>query len=274
MKKIVLILILFSTVNFAQDLELYGEAIPGSIVIGHNEGCQYALLNNDTLQVDENGYFVFGFDRDDKGEYLLKVKLGSGKVVFKRFRLPARKYVIQRINNMKKKYVTPPKKEIDRIVKERNIIKEKRKQIGRIDSALYAVGFIRPVKGGRLTSIFGSQRILNGKPKNAHNGLDIAAPRGTPVYAASDGRVIFVADNFYYSGNFIIIDHGQGLNTSYLHLSKTYVKEGDYVHKGDKIGAIGTTGRSTGPHLHWSAQWYNKRIDPAILLKIWKEKMN
>jgi len=101
-----------------------------------------------------------------------------------------------------------------------------------------------------------------------HNGLDIAAPRGTPVYAMTDGIVRFVADNFYYSGNFILIDHGQGLNSSYLHLSRTFVKEGEFVKKGEKVGEIGTTGRSTGPHLHWSVQWFGKRIDPAILLKI------
>lgn len=268
MKNIVLILLLTAGLVFSQDLKLVGEGKPGSLIIGHNPGSKLALLNGDTLQVDGNGYFVFGFDRDDKGEFLLKVKLGSGKVVFKRFILPERKYIVQRINKMKKKYVTPPKKELDRIVRERKIIKEKRKQIGEIERAYYAAGFIRPVKGGRITSVFGSRRILNGKPKNPHNGLDIAAPQGTPVYAASDGKVIFVADNFYYAGNFIIIDHGQGLNTSYLHLSKTFVKEGDFVRQGDKIGAIGTTGRSTGPHLHWSAQWFGKRVDPAELLKL------
>ncbi len=268
-KKFFVILFLISSgVVSSQELEFFGEAKPGSIVIMKGEEVKYAILNGDTLQVDPRGYFVFGFDRDQTGDYLLKVKLGSGKVIFKRFKISKRKYKIQRINNLKKKYVTPPKKELDRIARERKIIKEKRKAIGLIDSALYASGFIRPVKGGVLTSRFGSQRILNGKPKNAHNGLDIAAPRGTPVYAMADGVVRFVADNFYYSGNFIIIDHGQGLNSSYLHLSKTLVKEGDFVKKGEKIGEIGTTGRSTGPHLHWSVQWYNKRVDPAVLLKI------
>lgn len=265
-KTIALIFIIIFNLS-AQDLQMYGEAKPGSIVILGGD-IKFALLNGDTLQTDDNGFTLFGFDRDDKGTYLLKVKLNSGKVIFRKIELPKRKYKIQRINNMKKKYVTPPPEEIKRIAKEREIKKRKKAEIGKIDSALYSAGFIRPVKGGVLTSRFGSQRILNGKPRNAHNGLDIAAPRGTPVYACSDGKVIFVADDFYYSGNFILIDHGQGLNTSYLHLSKTFVKEGDWVKKGEKIGEIGTTGRSTGPHLHWAAQWYSKRVDPAVLLKI------
>ena len=168
---------------------------------------------------------------------------------------------------MKKELVTAPKSQNERIVKERKIIKEARGKIGEVKEALFAEGIIRPVKGGRLSSVFGSQRVLNGTPKNPHNGLDIAAPRGTPVYAMTDGVVLLAADNFYYSGNFILLDHGFGLNSSYLHLSKKFVKAGDYVKKGQKIGEIGTTGRSTGPHLHWSVQWYGKRVDPAGLLK-------
>ena len=101
-----------------------------------------------------------------------------------------------------------------------------------------------------------------------HNGLDIAVPRGTPVYAMTDGVVILTADNFYYAGNHIILDHGQGVNSFYLHLSKILVKEGQFVKKGEVIGKVGTTGRSTGPHLHWGVQWFSKRVDPARVLKI------
>ena len=124
------------------------------------------------------------------------------------------------------------------------------------------------MKGGRVSSVFGSARILNGIPKNAHNGYDIAAPIGTSVYAMTDGIVRLAADNFYYPGNYILLDHGQGLNSQYLHLSKMIVKKGDRVKKGQKIGEIGTTGRSTGPHLHWGVQWYLRRIDPARLLEL------
>jgi murein DD-endopeptidase MepM/ murein hydrolase activator NlpD len=131
-----------------------------------------------------------------------------------------------------------------------------------VKEALFAQGFVKPIEKGRISSVFGSQRILNGVPKSPHNGIDIAVPSGTPVKAMSDGKVILSADDFYYAGNFIILDHGLGLNSMYLHLSQTLVEEGQYVKKGEIIGKVGTTGRSTGPHLHWSVQWYNKRVDP------------
>lgn len=143
-----------------------------------------------------------------------------------------------------------------------------RKEIGKIEDSYYNAGFMKPIKGGRQTSVFGSQRILNGVPKNFHNGLDYAAPVGTDVLAMSDGKIILAGDDFFYNGNFILIDHGQGLNSIYLHLSKKDVKKGDTVKMGQKIGEVGTTGRSTGPHLHWGVQWYKKRIDPEQVLKI------
>ncbi len=150
----------------------------------------------------------------------------------------------------------------ERIKREREITKSAKEKIGNISNALFSKGFIKPINGGRISSVFGSQRILNGVPKSPHNGIDIAVPRGTPVEAMSEGKVLLSADNFYYAGNFIIIDHGLGLNSMYLHLSESFVKEGQMVKKGEVIGKVGTTGRSTGPHLHWSVQWFEKRIDP------------
>ena len=141
-------------------------------------------------------------------------------------------------------------------------------KIGELQTPLFRKGFIRPIKGGRISSVFGSQRILNGIPKNMHNGLDIAVPRGTPVLAMADAVVNLTTDNFYYAGNYIVLDHGQGLNSMYLHLSEILVEEGQRVNKGDVIGKVGTTGRSTGPHLHWGVQWYSKRIDPEHILNI------
>ncbi|GJQ62026.1 MAG: hypothetical protein SCALA702_10790 [Melioribacteraceae bacterium] len=266
MKKI-LLLLLFTIALNAQSLEIIGTPEPGRLLFCKAENIHWAYLNDKKLDTDNSGIFVFGFDRNDTGEYLLKVKHGDGKVTLKRFNLPERKYNVQKLT-VKKKYVSPPKTENERIKKEREIVVAARKNIGEIKEPLYADGFIRPVKGGYISSIFGSQRILNGKPKNVHNGLDIAAMTGTPVYAMADGVVRLAADDFYYSGNFILLDHGQGLNSVYLHLSKKDVKDGDKVKKGDKIGEIGSTGRVTGPHLHWGVQWYNKRVDPADLLKI------
>lgn len=169
---------------------------------------------------------------------------------------------------MKSKYVSPPKEELDKIERESELIKNARSEIGRDNKAHYASGFVKPIRSSRQTGVFGSQRILNGIPKNFHNGLDFGAPTGSPVYAMTDGIVAIAEENFYYNGNFVLLDHGQGLNSFYLHLSKLDVSNGDYVTKGQKIGEVGSTGRSTGPHLHWGVQWYYDKIDPQIILDI------
>ena len=266
--KLLIIFTLLFTINLlAQSVEFFGKAIPGSIIIGKGKEIKSVKLDSVDIPVDNDGYFIFGFDRDEKGIHYLTVQL-ENKTIIKKFELPERKYKIQRINRLKKKYVTLPKKDLLRVKKEREISKQARSKIGRIKIALYKSGFMRPIKGGRISSVFGSQRILNGKPKNAHNGIDIAVPRGTPVKAMADGIVRLSANNFYYSGNYILLDHGQGLNSFYLHLSKSFVHEGQLVKKGEVIGKVGTTGRSTGPHLHWGVQWFNKRVDPLLLLKI------
>lgn len=257
---------------YAQDVEFIGDIKPANLIIGIGENIDMVHLNDKPIYIDDGKYFTFGFDRNASGEHLLKIKIKDSKVILKKIILSERKYKVQRINKMKKSLVTAPKRQNERLERERKISREARAKIGEIGEALYKAGFIKPVKTNRLTSVFGSQRILNGVAKNPHNGLDYGAPRGTPVYAMTDGLVQLAADTFYYSGNYILLDHGQGLNSFYLHLSKKDVKEGDRVKKGEKIGEIGTTGRSTGPHLHWGVQWYSKRIDPACLLKM--EKFN
>ena len=270
MKKIYLLIlfILSSLQIYAQNVELIGELKPGNLIIGIGENIDMAFLDDKPLLVDEGKYFTFGFDRNAGGEHLLKIKIKDSKVILKKIVLPERKYKVQRINNMKKSLVTAPESQNKRLERERQISREARDKIGEIGAALYKAGFMKPIDSNRQTSFFGSQRILNGVPKNPHNGIDFGAPRGTPVYAMTDGFVQLAADTFYYSGNYILLDHGQGLNSFYLHLSKKFVQTGDRVKKGDKIGEVGTTGRSTGPHLHWGVQWYNKRIDPACLLRM------
>ncbi|MEN8193510.1 MAG: M23 family metallopeptidase [Bacteroidota bacterium] len=266
-KYILFALIILSTwIINAQELEFYGKFEPGTLIVAKGDPIERAKLNDQELKIDDEGILCFGFDAKQKGTQILNVKFKEGKVLLKRINLPDRKYKVQRINNMKSDYVTPPKNLNKRIKQEREIALSARSPIGKIDTALYKSGFTRPIKGGRISSVFGSQRILNGIPKNLHNGLDIAVPRGTPVYAMADGIVRLAADNFYYPGNYILLDHGQGLNSQYLHLSKINVKKGDRVKKGQIIGKVGTTGRSTGPHLHWSVQWYLRRLDPARIL--------
>lgn len=260
-------LFLIPSLITAQDLKFFGEAAPGRIIIGEGPGIKEAFLNDKPLMVDAEGRFVAGFDRDAAGSQIIKVFYNSGKSETKTFNLPERKYHIEKLN-IADRYVTPPKRELKRIERESQQMKQARGKVGIIDSAFYFSGFLSPVKNGRQTGIFGSQRILNGTPKTPHNGIDLAAPKGTPVLAASDGIVQIAGKNFYYNGNFVLLDHGQGLTSVYLHMNRLLVKTGDFVKKGQQIGEVGSTGRSTGPHLHWGVQWYDKRIDPESLLEL------
>lgn len=267
-KRILLLLsILFSVTNYAQTVNYSGEAAPGCILIGSAPGIKEAYLNDKPLMVDSHGIFLAGFDRDAAGSQIIKVIFNSGKTESRTFKLPERQYHIEKFN-IASKYVSPPTKELKRIDKETKMMKQARSKVGKVDSAFFTSGFVSPVENGRLTGVFGSQRILNGTPKSPHNGIDLAAPKGTPVLAASDGIVQIAGNNFYYNGNFVLLDHGQGLTSVYLHMNKLLVKTGDFVKKGQKIGEVGTTGRSTAPHLHWGVQWFDKRIDPEMLLKI------
>jgi len=262
------VILIFASSVFSQEIKYYGNFEQGNLIIAEGSEIKWAWIDSTKLKVDDEKIFIFGFDAKESRNIILKVKHQYGKVSLKKIKLPSRKYKVQRINNKKQQFSSTPDSLKERIKRERAISNKAKSEIGKIDTAFYKSGFIRPIKGGRISSIFGSQRILNGVPKNMHNGLDIAVPRGTPVYATTDGIVKLAADDFYYAGNYILLDHGQGLNSFYLHLSENLVQEGQRVKKGEIIGRVGTTGRSTGPHLHWGMQWYAKRVDPARILKM------
>lgn len=266
--KLLTIYILFAFIIpvSGQNVKIIGKTEPGSILVGIAKNADSVFLNDSKLKIDNSGTFVFGFDRDATGTHNLKVVYSDGKEEIKKIKLPKRNYQVQKLK-IASKYVTPPKEELERIDQEREVMKKARAEVGKIDSAFFRSGFIKPSEG-RISSVFGSQRVLNGVAGNPHNGIDIAADEGTPVYASSDGVVIIAGADFYYNGNFVLLDHGQNLTSIYLHMSKLSVQTGDTVKKGQKIGEIGSTGRSTAPHLHWGVQWYNNRIDPMSLLNI------
>ncbi len=248
--------------------KIHGELIPGHLIIGEAADASRVFLNGEPLLMSNEGLFVFGFDRDDTGTHMLKIAYIDGTIENISLNLQERAYDIQRINNLEQRHVSPPASELNRIAKERQIIQNARRQIDTTQTAYYTSGFVRPVEGGRITGTFGNQRILNNEPRNPHNGVDIALPTGSPVYAMADGIVALRGDDFYYNGNFVLLDHGHGLNSVYVHLHKIHVNDGDFVTKGQLIGEVGSTGRSTGPHLHWGVQWYQKRIDPMSLLNL------
>jgi len=263
----ILFLIFFSASIFAQEVKFYGEAKQGGIIIGQGEDIIGADLNDTNLQVDKNGYFVFGFDRDAAGTFILKIHFKDRKTKTFKYLIHKLKYNVQKIR-VAKDFINPPKNILEKIETESALMKEARSEVGRIDEALYAGGFGNPLDKVEIGGVFGVQRILNGKPSNIHNGLDYRAAEGDSIRAITDGIVRIAGEKFFYNGTFVLLDHGQGLTSVYLHMSKLLVSKGQKVSKGEVIGLVGSTGRATGPHLHLGVQWYKKRIDPVNLLSI------
>jgi murein DD-endopeptidase MepM/ murein hydrolase activator NlpD len=173
-----------------------------------------------------------------------------------------RVYDIQRIDGLAPRMVTPPESVLARIKRENAKIHAARMN----DRAepFFEKGWVWPAKG-RISGVYGSQRILNGKARRPHFGVDVAAPVGVKVIAPSDGVVVLAESSLYYTGGTIILDHGHGLTSAFLHMSALAVKAGQRVQQGDLLGAVGATGRATGPHLDWRINWFDRRLDPALL---------
>jgi len=268
LNKLIILLNLIIVISVcAQDIKFYGEAKPASIVIGSGKNVSKAWLDTKALQIDKNGVFVFGFDHDAKGVHKLKVQFKNKKVETYRYDLEAREYEKQRIH-LNKKYVNPPRKELKRINRETKLMSAARTKVGKDINAYFLSGFRYPVDSVEVREVFGDRRILNGQPRNIHNGVDFTAKEGDSIRTVADGIIRIAGNNFFYNGNFIMIDHGQGLTTVYLHMSKLISSDGEKVKKGQVIGLAGGTGRATGPHLHFGVQWYKNRIDPLNLLSI------
>ncbi len=273
-KKIFFMIIIFTSLTFSQEITFSGKAEPGHIIFAKGEKITSAILINvdkpkskSNLLIDKNGNFIFGFDGDAKGEFILKVKQKGQKEKIYKYNLEEQEHEKQELS-LPKKFVNPPKKYSKKIALETLAMKKARAKMLKIKTAYYTSGFQNPVDSVRVSSEFGVKRILNGKPKSEHNGLDFRGVEGDSVYAIADGIVRLAAKNFYFNGTFILLDHGQGLGSVYLHLSKLHVKNGELVKKGQLIGEIGSTGRATGPHLHLGLQWFNKRINPRSVLDL------
>ena len=259
---IILIFILVS-VNNASDLELKGNFIQGGLIIGKTDKETKVFLDDTLVTKDSEGYFLFGFHRNHSKRAILKTIDKNKNHFFKELKVEQRKYIIQKINNLQKNKVTPPKAFYKRINAEIELIKKAKKVL--VTKSYYKKGFIMPASG-IITGVYGSQRVLNGKPRRPHYGLDIANKTGTDVIATSDGVIVLAEKDLYFSGGTIIMSHGYGLTSSYLHLSKILVRVGDKVYQGQKVAEIGSTGRATGPHLDWRMEIKGVRIDPNLLL--------
>lgn len=245
-------------------LELEGSFKQGGMVIGKTEPGGKIFLGEKEVLVNPEGKFVIGFGRDEKENVVLMLISPSGTTEELTLTIKPQTYKIDRVDGLPEKTVTIPEEEKIRRQKEQGMVREARKPVS--DFMDWAGGYLKPAKG-RITGVYGSQRILNGQPRWPHYGLDIAGDTGTPVLAPAGGMVRLAERNFLLEGGIIIIDHGFGVNSSFLHLSEIRVKTGQRVEQGDEIGAIGMTGRATGPHLDWRINWGSVRLDPALVLE-------
>ncbi|MDN7135182.1 M23 family metallopeptidase [Pseudidiomarina terrestris] len=245
-------------------LELTGARTAGALMIAKTDPSYQVALNGEALAVSDNGIVVFGFERDSEGIQELTLTLADGRQVTQQIELEPRSYVIDRVEGVPQRTVTPDPEQVARARKEAAAVWQARQTFSTRQDFLQPI--IEPAQG-RISGVYGSQRIFNGEPRNPHYGLDVAAPTGTPVKVVWSGKVVFADEDLFYSGGTIIVDHGQGLTTTYIHLSEVKVQVGDEVEQGTVIGAIGATGRATGPHLDWRVNWRNVRLDPALVLE-------
>lgn len=258
-----LILILLLTGNTAAAVELTGSAIQGGLIFGKAEPGSTILLDDTPVSVSEDGHFVIGFGRDETGSRELEVTPPEGEIFRKSMGVRARDYAIERVDGLPPSTVTPDPAATARIREDARMVSTARQH--RDKQSYYTRGFIWPARG-RISGVYGSQRVLNGEPRRPHFGLDIAAPTGTDVHAPADGLITMTHPDMYFSGGTIILDHGQGLSSTFLHLSEILTEAGYFVKQGELIGRIGATGRASGPHLDWRMNWLDRRVDPQPLL--------
>jgi len=254
-----LFFLLITTSSFAVTFE--GKFIQGSFVLGKTEPGSEVFIDKKKVKVTSDGYFAFGLGRDRKNDVVIKIN--EKKIVKKVFK---REYKIQRIDGLEEKKVTPPEEVYERIKRENKWIGEARSINS--DLAFFKNKFINPLENAIVTGVYGSQRILNGKPKWPHYGLDFAAEEGAEIKAMLDGVVTLAEPDLFYTGGTLIFDHGHGISTLYMHMKTLMVKKGQKVKQGDVIGTVGSTGRSTGAHLDVRLNWFQVRLDPATVLNI------
>ncbi len=262
MKTIFIIFFLFfTTTSFATNLK--GKFIQGGFIIGETEPGSKVTIDKRKVKVTKEGFFVFGLGRDRKYDVVINIeKNGEKEKIVKK--VLKRKYNIQRIDGLDEKKVTPPEEVYERIKKENKLIGSARA----VNSNLifFKNKFALPIENSIITGVYGSQRILNGKPKWPHYGLDFAAEEGTEIKAMLDGVVTLAEPDLYYTGGTLIFDHGHGISTLYMHMEKLFVKKEQKVKQGEIIGTVGSTGRATGAHLDVRLNWFDVRLDPAIVL--------
>ena len=230
-----------------------GEAPPGSKV----------TLDGKPLHVAPDGHYVFGVGRNAGASVTIEITPPDGKKTLEKIGIARRDWQIDRVEGVPERTVKPSAADLERIKSDAQRVASART----VDSEErgWLERFLWPVTG-RISGIYGSQRILNGQPFAPHLGVDIAAPAGTPIRAPADGVVTLADADQFLTGGTVLVDHGHGVNSVYAHLQKMAVKVGDHLKQGDVIGELGMTGRATGPNLHWGVSWFRVGVDPALLV--------
>jgi len=248
----------------SDNYRLSGELVQGGMAYGSTLPGSRVYQDGQALRVSAQGDFLLGFTRDAPTSSSLRIKLPTGEVIERSLNVTKREYRIQRIDGLPKAKVTPRKPEdLARI--RRDVAEAKKARAKDDDRQDFLDGFEWPVLGP-ISGVYGSQRILNGKPRRPHYGVDVAVPTGTPVRAPAAGIVTLAVPDMFFSGGTMIIDHGHKLSSSFLHLSKLHARVGDRVEQGDLIAEVGATGRVTGAHLDWRMNLRDRRIDPQLLV--------
>ncbi len=259
-----LVVLCLHSLAYAGSYDLKGHFTQGGLVFGTVTPGSLVTLDAHEIPVSKNGLFLLGFGRDHKSTSHLAITYPDGKQTHETLQVSKQTYKISRINGLPKKKVSPDPVALKRIRADNALVHKTRLSLSM--NTAFSSGFDWPVKG-RISGVFGSQRILNGKPRSPHKGVDIAAPKGTPLRADADGVISLVHQDMYLMGKAVMIDHGYGLQTIYIHMNDIKVKEGQKVKKGDVVGSVGMSGRATGPHVHWGVSLKGVALNPKLLVK-------
>lgn len=248
----------------SEPFSMRGHFEQGGIVFGQLRSGESVWIDGKQLRLTDTREFVFGIDRDAPENLQITVVDGNGKERQFHYQIRQRQYDIQRVEGVQQKHVSPPKDVLDRISAEAAKVRQART----LDDPRkdFLQEFAWPLKGP-ITGVYGSQRVYNGTPKSPHYGVDIAGPVGAIVKAPSPGVVTLAEADLYFSGGTLILDHGHGLSSTFIHLSKVLVEQGQRVEQGQPIAEVGATGRATGPHLDWRMNWFDVRVDPQLLMQ-------
>jgi len=248
-----------------RELQLPDQLQQGQLVVGHApKGAKIEFAGRRVL-VGDDGVFVFGLGRDAPAEEKLHIRYSNGKASDVVLKIARREYETERVNGLPQQTVTPSPELTKRIERERARVAETRHRDDARED--FEQGFLDPVENARVSGLWGRQRIDNGKPMAPHFGLDFAVPNGTPIRATAPGVVTLAEMGMVLNGGIVVLDHGHGVSTTTIHMSRIDVKPGQKLKQGDIVGLAGATGRATGPHVHWAANWFDVPIDPALLPK-------